>query len=240
MIYPPTAFVSTPKRLCIALLLAVATSASACASRTTEVRFDEQVVHTLRLSYNNAHLLIRGNHAVLIDAGLEKDAPELDAAIRAAGVDPAKLRAIIITHGHADHAGGAGWFKRRYKTQIIAGAGDKKLLATGHNDKLCPTDSQARGRLAEDQNATYTPLAADKWIATTANLASVVTRPDRWSSSLEKPPSWGICSAVRSWGSDRRPTSTCVIWLITVATSKRCSPALPRRRARISSATLVQ
>ena len=177
MIRPPATAASTLIRLQMALLLAAAALASTCASRTTEVRFDEQVVHTLRLSYNNAHLLIRGNHAVLIDAGLERDAPALDAAIRGAGVDPAKLRAIIITHGHADHAGGAGWFKRRYKTQIIAGAGDKALLATGHNDKLCPTDSQARGRLAEDQNATYTPLAADKWIAKTVNLADVAGIP---------------------------------------------------------------
>ncbi|MCO4762754.1 MAG: MBL fold metallo-hydrolase [Myxococcales bacterium] len=155
------------------LMVALALSLPACANRTIEVRSGDQVVHTLRLSYNNAHLLVHNGNAVLIDAGLQADAAKLDAEIRGVGVDPAKLRAIIITHGHADHAGGAGWFKQRYKTPILAGAGDKKLLLSGHNDKLCPTDSQARGRLDEDQNATYKPFPADTWVTAPIDLMTV-------------------------------------------------------------------
>src|SRR5689334_12975407 len=108
-------------------------------------------VHTFRRSHNNAHLLLRGGAAVLIDSGLPADAQGLEADLRAAGIDPRTLRAIILTHGHADHAGGARYFQQRYGTPIVAGAGDRAMLARGANDPLCPTGFLARQRLAKDQ-----------------------------------------------------------------------------------------
>ena len=53
----------------------------------------------------DAILIQTENSAVLIDAGLKKNAGELTAALRAAGVK--KLDALILTHYDKDHAGGA-------------------------------------------------------------------------------------------------------------------------------------
>lgn len=129
-------------------------------------------VSTLRLSYNNAHLVQSAGAAFLVDAGLEADAPKLADEIRAAGVDPAKLRAIVVTHGHADHAGGAGYFHKTFATPVIAGRGDARLFATGHNDTLCPTDAAGRFRKDTDQNATYSPFEPDVWIDRPTDLAA--------------------------------------------------------------------
>lgn len=48
---------------------------------------------------------------VLVDAGIGRFAPELDAGhaldgLRELGFEPSDVRAVVITHGHADHVGG--------------------------------------------------------------------------------------------------------------------------------------
>jgi hydroxyacylglutathione hydrolase len=148
------------------LLSLLALASAGCAGRTQTLRDDGYEVITLRESHNNSHIVRYGDAAFMMDAGLERDAPALEQRMRDAGVDPKSLRAIIVSHGHADHVGGAGYFRKRYGTQIIAGAGDHALMASGkHEAKLCPTDSLARGRLDADQAQTFTPITADVEIA---------------------------------------------------------------------------
>ena len=48
-----------------------------------------------------------GTNRVLIDPGTTDDPARLLAALREAGVDPAGIDTIVITHGHADHFSGA-------------------------------------------------------------------------------------------------------------------------------------
>lgn len=135
---------------------------------------DGTEVRTLRIGYSNAHLVAKGGDAILVDAGYEGNGAKLVAAIRSAGVDPARLRAVVLTHGHVDHAGGAGYLQRTFGTRIVAGRGDAPLLAAGHNDRLCPTDGTARRQLAENQRATYTPFVAEVLVDEEVALATLV------------------------------------------------------------------
>jgi hydroxyacylglutathione hydrolase len=156
---------------------------AACASSTQTVEVGEATVVTVRLSYNNVHHISQGETSILVDAGLESDAEQLDAKLRSAGIDPAGIDLIVVTHGHADHAGGAGWFQSTYGVPVLVGAGDDALYASGENDTLCPTDATAENRLEAAQSATYTPLVPDIQVqpgeavdlATTMGLAGTVT-----------------------------------------------------------------
>ncbi|MFO0636562.1 MAG: MBL fold metallo-hydrolase [Nannocystaceae bacterium] len=85
----------------------LALSATACATATSRVEFDGLTVVSARRHFNNVHAIVAGDRVLLVDAGLQADAPALDRQLRRAGVELSHLAAIVVTHGHADHAGGA-------------------------------------------------------------------------------------------------------------------------------------
>lgn len=130
-------------------------------------------VRTFSVPYNDSHLLIHGDNALLIDSGLEADAEKLDVAIRQSGFDPANISAIVLTHGHADHAGGAKYFQDKYNTKIIAGAGDVHMLESGVNDAICPTDFMSRMRAKADQAVIYTPTEPQIIVSDPMNLKTL-------------------------------------------------------------------
>lgn len=131
-------------------------------------------VHTITKSYSDIQLIVQGDNYFLIDTGLVTDAESLDESIRELGYDPAGLRAIILTHGHHDHAGGALYFKQKYGVPIVAGAGDVAMLMHGKNEKICPTDFMANMRFEADQAATYPPVEVDVVIADIVDLEALV------------------------------------------------------------------
>lgn len=57
------------------------------------------------------HLLVDTDGAVLIDAGFPWDVAAVRRVMTAAGVGPRDVRAILLTHGHIDHAGAAAELK---------------------------------------------------------------------------------------------------------------------------------
>jgi len=129
------------------------------------------VVHTFRRDHANAHVVARGSNFFMVDSGYEANAAALDADMRSEGFEPAKMRAIILSHGHADHAGGSKYFHDKYGTPVVVGRGDRPLLASGKNDALCPTSDRAKGRLEEDQSATYRPSTPDAVVDAPLDLA---------------------------------------------------------------------
>ncbi len=135
-------------RLLIALLI------------TTGLARAETRISTFTYSFSKTYLVETAGGAVLIDPGTPEAAPRIERDIRKAGQDPSALKAVIITHGHADHAGGAAHFQR-LGVPVIAGAGDLPLLQSGRNDMLCPTGAYARSRRSRDQAATYPPLTPE-------------------------------------------------------------------------------
>ena len=50
-------------------------------------------------------LLVEGGQAVMIDTGLFGEMPFIRRALRRIGLTPQSLKAILLTHGHLDHAG---------------------------------------------------------------------------------------------------------------------------------------
>ena len=62
--------------------------------------------------------------AVLVDVGME-DAAALKAELKAQGIDPASIRDVLVTHGHADHWGAAAQFPQ---ATFHVGPGDVALI----------------------------------------------------------------------------------------------------------------
>lgn len=58
-------------------------------------------------SFNNCYVLTLGGEAILIDSGKAEHAPALVRALRKPGLAEMNVTAIVATHGHHDHVGGA-------------------------------------------------------------------------------------------------------------------------------------
>lgn len=130
---------------------------------------------TFRRAYANSHIVeLENGNFIMIDSGGYEEAPALESDLLANKMDPKKIKAIIITHGHWDHAAGARYFKEKYNIPIIAGLGDKKLLLQGHSDKLCPTSMMAKLRVDDDETLKFVPPEVDYWISEDTSLQELI------------------------------------------------------------------
>lgn len=129
---------------------------------------------TVREAYANVHVIPTDGGLVLVDAGYEQSAPDLVARLRDAGLDPAQVRAVIVTHGHSDHAGGADYLRRELGVTVIAGRRDAEMIAAGRMEALCPTSWFAESRLEEDLAEVYEGYTADVWIDEATDLGPLV------------------------------------------------------------------
>jgi len=67
---------------------------------------------------SNIGFIVQGGRSVIIDTGLDRDAAKK--ALRAVDDLGARPAAILITHGHTDHFGGAAWLAKRAGIPIYA------------------------------------------------------------------------------------------------------------------------
>ncbi|WP_020578849.1 MBL fold metallo-hydrolase [Actinopolymorpha alba] len=84
----------------------------------------------------NAYLLDSDDGAVLIDVpwGTPDTYAELLAQVRAAGVEPAALRYVLLTHHHDDHAGAAGLLQSEYGVRVAMHAAEWRALRARFED----------------------------------------------------------------------------------------------------------
>ena len=93
---------------------------------------------------------------LMIDALGGNDAPSTSAQVESQllpgfeklGLDPAQVKVILVTHGHADHFGGSSYFQERYGSKVYVSAADWSLME----------NPPARGRGGRGPAGSPTPL----------------------------------------------------------------------------------
>lgn len=95
----------------------------------------------------HAYLVETPRGLVLIDAGVDPEARGILDNIRGLGLDVGHLELILLTHAHADHAGGVAALVRASGAEVIGDPGELRLLAEG--------DDEALGLRAAKLNGTY-------------------------------------------------------------------------------------
>jgi metallo-beta-lactamase class B len=83
------------------------------------------------LSPSAAYAIETPKGLVLVDSGLQRDAGELKASLEGLGLDWRQVRAVLITHAHLDHSGGAEHLRVAAGAKVYAGQGDAGVLRAG-------------------------------------------------------------------------------------------------------------
>lgn len=141
---------------CIGILSCTSASSLSSSEKYTIKVFDDSWVNVYLLEHSGSHLLV--------DGGFIKDGEKLEKFLTENKVTKNSLKAIVVTHGHADHAGGAQYLQKKWSTPVVAGKADDFLFSTGKNDKLCPTGWMANLMVATAQTDVYPPYTPNTWV----------------------------------------------------------------------------
>jgi len=126
---------------------------------------------------------------ILIDALFGYAAePEIAEGLKKVGLDPAKIKYVVVSHGHGDHHGGAKFLQDQFNPRLILSAPDWDLV-----ERDTRTPAPRRDMVATDsQKITLGGSAVTLYVTpghTAGTLSSLVTLKDGSRSHLAA--SWG-------------------------------------------------
>lgn len=138
---------------------------------------EEDTAYFFDVGEADAALIVSGGAAVLVDTGTAETAPALVREIKSLGVR--ELYAVVVTHPHADHAGGASKVLRAFPVRhFYAGAElrSREIDARLKKRKLTAVQPQDGEVLVLPNGATLTFLGpADDVPADNLNNRSLIT-----------------------------------------------------------------
>ena len=86
-------------------------------------------IHTIRGIMSCCHLLENGDASVMIDTGLAGEPFLIRRLVRKLGLKPHSIKAILLTHGHIDHAGNVAWLQQWTGARVLAHAEEVRHVA---------------------------------------------------------------------------------------------------------------
>jgi len=84
----------------------------------------------------HVYLIDGGEKKVLIDSGVGLEPNLILDNIRKDGFDPADIDYLVVTHCHADHAGGCRYFREELSCRVMAPKGEARFIEEGTEQDL--------------------------------------------------------------------------------------------------------
>lgn len=82
-----------------------------------------------RVSYFACSYLVSTDAgAIAVDVGMDSDAEDFLQGLKAVGVEPHRLKAVLLTHWHNDHTAGAAFLKQKFGVRVYYGAGENACM----------------------------------------------------------------------------------------------------------------
>lgn len=84
----------------------------------------------------NVYLINAGGELILIDSGSNYEPHKMDTLIESLGFSLEQIKIILLTHYHADHAGGAARLKELTGCAVYASAKEADAIITGNLERI--------------------------------------------------------------------------------------------------------
>ncbi|OXS58852.1 hypothetical protein B1A99_12865 [Cohnella sp. CIP 111063] len=107
----------------------------------------------------NVYLLDGGAECALIDAGGGIEPERIVANIERSGFAMERVRYLLLTHVHGDHAAGAAYFRSRYGLEVIASREAAPWLEAGDMDKTSLNHAKRGGVYDPDYSFPACPVS---------------------------------------------------------------------------------
>ena len=124
----------------------------------------------------NVYLLDGGGQLALVDAGAGIDPSGIIRCIEDAGYDPGRVAHLFLTHGHADHAGGARQLRDRLQCRVWASAVEADMLRKGDERGLGLEAAKKSGLYPGDYRLEETPVDEELGDGDEVRVGSCVVR----------------------------------------------------------------
>ena len=137
----------------------------------------------------HVYLVDGGREMALIDGGAGVTIEPILERIRFDGLDLSRLRYLILTHAHADHAGAAALWRERFGVEVVASAPSAEYVRNGDEERIS---------LAIAKRGGFYPA---EYVFTACDVAHVLSEGDRFSVGDLELHAWetpGHCSGMLS------------------------------------------
>ncbi|MBC8233403.1 MBL fold metallo-hydrolase [bacterium] len=98
----------------------------------------------------HVYLINGGDELALVDAGIGLATNEILENIRAEGFSLENIKYLLLTHAHADHAGGAAQMKQALGCEVLVSKDSADFLRNGDEDAINLTFGKQAGFYPED------------------------------------------------------------------------------------------
>lgn len=93
----------------------------------------------------NVFLVAAGDEWLMFDAGSGRSPERALAVLADDGIDPRRIRHLFLTHGHADHSGGAAHWRETLGLEVHAARATAAMVAAGDEAALSVDRARSAG-----------------------------------------------------------------------------------------------